>query len=38
MARRGLSIGDEEVVRAALQERLPGTRGARAATGAAVYA
>ena len=37
MARRGLSIGDEEEVRAALQERLPGTREA-AATRAAVYA
>jgi radical SAM superfamily enzyme YgiQ (UPF0313 family) len=37
MARRGLSIADEGEVRAALQERLPGTREA-AATRAAVYA
>jgi hypothetical protein len=37
MARRGLSIGDEGEVRAALQQRLPRTKEA-AATHAAVYA
>ena len=37
MARAGLSIGDEAAIRAALQERLPGTKEA-AATRGAVYA
>jgi hypothetical protein len=37
LARRGLSIGDEGEVRAALLERLPGT-GEAAATRAPVYA